>query len=309
MRVRMKEIFDTTLKDFKAYLKLERSFSDNTIISYCSDCRKLFEFTIAAEAADAPEEITSDLLETFIADQMKNGITKRSQARMMSSLNSMFRFLEGEGRMKGDNPCDSVAIPHIIPKLPNVLTYPEIEAVFEAVDLSRPYGHRDRAILEVLYSCGLRVSEAVTLKISDIFFKDQFVRIVGKGDKQRLVPIGEPALRAIRLWMDVRRTMPVKREAEDFLFVNRFGGAMTRVALFDIVKENAARAGITKSISPHTFRHSFATHLVENGADLRVVQEMLGHESILTTEIYTHIDTRKWQDTILKFHPASAEKI
>lgn len=304
----LKYQFDIILSDFKSYLKLERSFSENTIASYCSDCRKLFDFIIAAKAADAPGEITSVHLEAFIADQMKNGLTKRSQARMMSSLNSLFRFLEGEGRMKGENPCDSIAIPHIIPKLPQVLTYPEIEAIFAAVDLSKPYGHRDRALLEVLYSCGLRVSEAVNLKISDIFFKESFIRVIGKGNKQRLVPISEPALRAIRFWMDVRRTMPLMRDSEDYLFVNRFGGAMTRVAIFDIVKENAARAGIAKSISPHTFRHSFASHMVENGADLRVVQEMLGHESILTTEIYTHIDTKRWQDTILKFHPVRSPR-
>lgn len=303
----MKELFDTTLKDFKAYLKLERSFSDNTIASYCSDCRKLFEYLISAEAVEAPEEATSAQLEAFIADEIKKGLTKRSQARMMSSLNSLYRFLGSEGRLQGENPCEAIAIPHIIPKLPNVLTYEEIESIFAAVDLSKPYGHRDRAILEVLYSCGLRVSEVVGLEISNIFFAEQFIRVIGKGDKQRLVPIGEPALKAIRLWMDVRRTLPLRRDAEDVLFVNRFGGAMTRVAVFDIVKEYSARAGITKSISPHTFRHSFASHLVENGADLRVVQEMLGHESILTTEIYTHIDTRKWQDTILKFHPASTK--
>ena len=304
----MKDVFDTTLKDFRAYLKLERSFSDNTIGSYCSDCCKLFEFLSRLSVA-APEDATPDQLAAFVGEQVDGGLSKRSQARLMSSLKSLYRFLDGEGRMKGDNPCDLIAVPRIIPKLPEVLTYQEIEAVFDAVDLSKPYGHRDRAILEVLYSCGLRVSEAVALKISDIFFVEQFVRVTGKGDKQRLVPIGEPALRAVKFWMDVRRTLPVKREAEDILFLNRFGAPLTRVAVFDIVRENATVAGITKSISPHTFRHSFASHLVENGADLRVVQEMLGHESILTTEIYTHIDTRKWQETVLNYHPANRKNV
>jgi integrase/recombinase XerD len=174
------------------------------------------------------------------------------------------------------------------------------------VDLSKPQGHRNRAILEMLYSCGLRVSELVNLRISDLFFDDGFIRVIGKGDKQRLIPVGEPAVKAVGLWMDIRRHWPVVRGCEDCLFVNRRGRKMTREMVFLIVKEQAEVAGIHKEISPHTFRHSFATHMVENGADLRVVQEMLGHESILTTEIYTHIDTRKWQETILKFHPAGS---
>ena len=171
------------------------------------------------------------------------------------------------------------------------------------MDLSKPEGQRDRAILEVLYSCGLRVSEASELRISNLFLAEQFIKVTGKGSKQRLVPIGAPAIENLRMWLDIRRTWPVSREAEDNVFINRRGGRLSRVSIFNLVKKQAAVAGIRKEISPHTFRHSFASHLVENGADLRTVQEMLGHESILTTEIYTHIDTRKWQETILKYHP------
>ena len=230
-------------------------------------------------------------------------MSKRSQARVISSIKSLFRFLEDEGVVK-ENPCDMLDAPKMQKHLPSVLSVEEVTAILNSVDLSKPQGHRNRAILEMLYSCGLRVSELVNLRISDLFFDDGFIRVIGKGDKQRLIPVGEPAVKAVGLWMDIRRHWPVVRGCEDCLFVNRRGRKMTREMVFLIVKEQAEVAGIHKEISPHTFRHSFATHMVENGADLRVVQEMLGHESILTTEIYTHIDTRKWQETILKFHPA-----
>ena len=233
---------------------------------------------------------------------MGEGLSKRSQARLVSSLRSFYDFLVEEKRLK-DNPCDSLVIPRLNPHLPGVLTYDEVKAILESVDLSKPEGHRNRAMLEVLYSCGLRVSELVNLHISDLFPDDGFIRIIGKGNKQRLVPLGEPARDQIKFWMEDRRLLKPKKDAEDILFLNRRGGKLSRVMVFNIVRDQAALAGIRKEISPHTFRHSFATHLVENGADLRVVQEMLGHESILTTEIYTHIDTRKWQETILRYHP------
>jgi integrase/recombinase XerD len=229
-------------------------------------------------------------------------VTKRSQARAVSSIKALYRFLDAEGQLP-ENPCDKLSTPKLNPYLPTVLSVEEVMAILDSVDLSQPEGHRNRCILEVLYSCGLRVSELVGLKISDLFLDEQFIRVFGKGSKQRLVPIGEPAAQSIRLYRQVRDTGPVQKEAEDILFLNHRGGKLSRVAVFNIVKEQAAAAGIRKEISPHTFRHSFATHLVENGADLRVVQQMLGHESILTTEIYTHIDSRKWQDTILKYHP------
>ena len=231
-----------------------------------------------------------------------SGVTKRSQARAISSVKALYRFLDAEGRLS-ENPCDKISVPKINPYMPTVLSVEEVLSILDAVDLSQPQGHRNRAILEVLYSCGLRVSELVNLKISDLFLDEQFIRVFGKGSKQRLVPIGEPAIRAIMLYREIRDAGPVQKAAEDILFLNRNGGKLTREMIFHIVRDTTAAAGVRKNVSPHTFRHSFATHLVENGADLRVVQQMLGHESILTTEIYTHIDTRKWQDTILKYHP------
>ncbi len=294
-------IFDTTLADFRSYMKLERSLSDNTIAGYCSDCAKLFAF-LDREGISNPEDATSDNICAFIESTYAQGISTRSQARLTSAVKTLYRFLDSEGRLKS-NPCDKIETPKLPKYLPTVLSPEEVTAIIESVDLSKPEGHRNRAILEVLYSCGLRVSELTGLHISDLFLDEEFIRVTGKGSKQRLVPIGAPAIRQVRLWMDIRRTWNVSKSAEDLVFINRRGSAISRVMVFDIVKEQTAAAGVTKAVSPHTFRHSFATHMVENGADLRVVQEMLGHESILTTEIYTHIDTRKWQETILKFHP------
>ena len=294
------DIYETTLLDFKDHLKLERSMSPNTIAAYTSDVHKYFD--LLRSDGIAPADASIDDISRFLETQVAAGVTRRSQARMISSVKALYRFLDAEGILAA-NPCDKLSTPKINPYLPTVLSVEEVLAILDSVDLSKPEGHRNRAILEVLYSCGLRVSELVNLKISDIFPDEQFIRVFGKGSKQRLVPIAEPALKAIRLYREVRDAGPVAKAAEDILFLNRRGGKLTREMIFHIVKEQAAAAGIRKEISPHTFRHSFATHLVENGADLRVVQEMLGHESILTTEIYTHIDTRKWQDTILKFHP------
>lgn len=293
------DIYDTTLADFRSYLKLERSLSDNTLAGYSSDCSKLFDY-LRERSVTAPESASVDDLTGFLFSL--GDISKRSQARVTSSVKALYRFLDSEGRL-ADNPCDRLDAPKIPQYLPAVLSVDEVAAILESVDLSAPEGQRNRAILETLYSCGLRVSELVNLKISDLFFEEGFIRVTGKGSKQRLVPIGSPAVRQIRHYLEKRRCTPVRKEAEDTLFLNRRGGALTREMVFHIVKCQAEKAGIQKSVSPHTFRHSFASHLVENGADLRVVQEMLGHESILTTEIYTHIDTRKWQENILKHHP------
>ena len=295
------DIYETTMLDFRDHLKLERSMSPNTIAAYTSDIRKYFDL-LRSDGID-PADAGTDVIDRFLESQVAAGVTKRSQARIISSVKALYRFLDAEGKLP-ENPCDRIAAPKINPYLPTVLTVQEVLSILDSVDLSKPEGHRNRAILEVLYSCGLRVSELVNLKISDLFLDEQFVRVFGKGSKQRLVPIGAPAIQAIRLYREIRDAGPVKKADEDILFLNRNGGKLTRGMIFHIVKEQAATAGIRKVISPHTFRHSFATHLVENGADLRVVQEMLGHESILTTEIYTHIDTRKWQETILKYHPA-----
>ncbi|MGX8707669.1 MAG: site-specific tyrosine recombinase XerD [Bacteroidales bacterium] len=295
------DIYETTMLDFRDHLKLERSMSPNTIAAYTSDIRKYFDL-LRSDGID-PADAGTEEIDRFLESQVAAGVTKRSQARIISSVKALYRFLDAGGKLQ-ENPCDRIAAPKINPYLPTVLSVEEVLSILDSVDLSKPEGHRNRAILEVLYSCGLRVSELVNLKISDLFLDEQFVRVFGKGSKQRLVPIGAPAIQAIRLYREIRDAGPVKKADEDILFLNRNGGKLTRGMIFHIVKEQAAVAGIRKEISPHTFRHSFATHLVENGADLRVVQEMLGHESILTTEIYTHIDTRKWQETILKYHPA-----
>ncbi|MBO6081865.1 MAG: site-specific tyrosine recombinase XerD [Bacteroidales bacterium] len=294
------DIYETTLLDFRDHLKLERSMSPHTIAAYTGDVRKYFDL-LRAEGI-APENASIDEISRFLEAQVAAGITKRSQSRIISSVKALYRFLDAEGKL-AENPCDKLATPKINPYLPTVLSVEEVLAILDSVDLSQPEGHRNRCILEVLYSCGLRVSELVNLKISDLFLDEQFIRVFGKGSKQRLIPIGEPAIRAIRLYREIRDAGPVQKAAEDILFLNRRGGKLTREMIFHIVKEQSAAAGIQKNVSPHTFRHSFATHLVENGADLRVVQQMLGHESILTTEIYTHVDTRKWQQTILKYHP------
>ncbi len=288
------------LSEYRSYLTLERNVSPNTVKSYLSDCGKFFDF-LKSDNID-PVSAGYEAIDSFIVSQSGKGITKRTQARIVSALKSLYGFLTQEELVK-DNPCDRIAAPKINPYLPSVLSVEEVERILNSVDLSQEEGHRNRCILEVLYSCGLRVSELTNLKISDIFLKEGFVRVVGKGSKQRLVPLGEPAAKAIRLYLEKRRTGPIKREAEDILFLNRNGRKLSRVSVFKLVKAQAAAVGISKEISPHTFRHSFATHLLENGADLRAVQQMLGHESILTTEIYTHIDSAKWQATILKFHP------
>lgn len=295
------DIFDETLADFRSYMKLELSLSANTITSYLSDCGKLCTF-LRNCGLSAPEEASLTDLASFLEEAYSEGISKRSQARLTSSVKAFYRFLDTEGHLS-DNPCDKLEAPRINPYLPTVLSVEEVFAILGSVDLSRPEGQRDKAILEVLYSCGLRVSEISGLRISNLFLPEQFVKVTGKGSKQRLVPISAPAIRNLQMWLDIRRTWPVTRDAGDFVFINRRGGPLSRISIFNMVKRQAKAAGIRKEISPHTFRHSFASHLVENGADLRTVQEMLGHESVLTTEIYTHIDTRKWQETILRFHP------
>ena len=288
------------LAEYRSYLTLECNLSDNTVRSYLSDCGKYFEFL--AETGSEPVSAGYEELSEFVSRQAEEGVTKRTQARIVSALKSLYRFLCTEG-LVGEDPCDRIEAPKITPYLPAVLSVDEVERILDSVDLSRSGGHRDRCALEVLYSCGLRVSELTNLRISDIYLSEGFIKVTGKGSKQRLVPLGEPAAKAIRLYLGRRRTARISKQAEDILFLNDRGGKLSRVSVFNMVKAQAAAAGITKKISPHTFRHSFATHLIENGADLRAVQQMLGHESILTTEIYTHIDSSKWQASILNFHP------
>ncbi len=286
-------------KDYSYYLKIERSLSPNTVKGYCSDIGHFLE-DCGKEAA----EVRSEDIATYL-EKKSGSLTKRSQARLISALRSFYDWMILEGDIK-ENPCDRIDPPKIERHLPEVLSVEEVEAMIDSVDTGTANGIRDKAILEVLYGCGLRVSEACSLKLSDLYMEDGFVRIVGKGDKERVVPLGEMASEALEAYFEVR-VEPV-RGYEDNVFLNRFGKPLSRVSVFNMIKTQAVLAGIRKEISPHTFRHSFATHLIENGADLRVVQEMLGHESILTTEIYTHIDAKTWQGSIIAHHPRRKQK-
>ena len=287
------------LKDYNSYLRIERAMSRNTVASYCSDVEAFLEWYCGAA-----EAISNTSIEEYL--QFRDGISRRSQARVLSSLRSFCSWLVLEGIMK-ENPCDKVDSPKLGRYLPDVLSVGEVMDIMDSVDLATWQGVRDRAILETLYGCGLRVSEAASLRISGLYFEDGFVRVVGKGNKERIVPLGEIAAESIGSYLQVR-PLPRDVESDDILFLSRLGRAMSRVSIFNLVKKQAMAAGISKEISPHTFRHSFATHLIENGADLRVVQEMLGHESITTTEIYTHVEASSWQRTIMEHHPRMMRK-
>ena len=282
------------LSDYSYYLRIERALSPNTVEAYTSDMESFFS-QVAVEPARVS---TQDILDYLAANDR---LSKRSQSRLLSSFRYFFDWLVMEGDRK-DNPCAPVDSPKLGRYLPEVLSVEEVTSIIDSVDTSKWTGKRDRAVLEILYGCGLRVSEAVGLKISNVYLEEGFVRVVGKGDKERIVPMGEMASEAVKEYL-AARPEPASPQYDDILFLNRFGKAISRVALFSMVKRQAMAAGVNKEISPHTFRHSFATHLIENGADLRVVQEMLGHESILTTEIYTHIDSSTWQRAILEHHP------
>lgn len=282
------------LRDYRNYLKIERTMSRNTVASYCSD----MEMFLAAVPVEVKDVSPSDI-EDYL--QGRTGISKRSQARILSSLRSFFSWLVIEGVIM-DNPCDKVDSPKLGRFLPDVLSVEEVSAIMDSVDVSTWQGKRDRAILEVLYGCGLRVSEAVELKISCLYFDEGFIRIIGKGNKERLVPAGEMAADAVNEYLE-HRPSPYDAKSDDLVFLNRFGRSLSRQSMFKMIKKQALIADVRKEISPHTFRHSFATHLVENGADLRLVQEMLGHESLTTTEIYTHVDSTTWQREVLAHHP------
>ena len=285
----------TQLSNFNYYLRIERKMSPNTVASYCSDVSDFSSFCSGNPARATSADVTEYL------KARSEVLSKRSQARVLSSLRSFFDWTVLEG-LRPDNPCDNVDSPKLGKYLPEVLSVEEVDAIISSVDCSTPKGIRDRAILETLYGSGLRVSEAVSLRISDLYLNEGFLRIIGKGDKQRIVPIGGSEADAIEAYLAVRE-FPAGPEYDDILFLNRFGKSLSRVSMFKMIKEQAIAAGVFKNISPHTFRHSFATHLIENGADLRAVQEMLGHESILTTEIYTHIDSSTWQAAVLEHHP------
>lgn len=286
-------------KDFAYYLKIERAMSPNTVAAYVSDVETFLDgrdpLGICSE--DITEYFASKIVSKH-GESFGEAIAKSTQNRILSSLNAFFNFLLIE-ELIAENPCDRVEFPKMGKYLPEVLSIEEVEALIESVDLKNWNGYRDRAILEVLYGCGLRVSEVAALRISELYFNDGFIRVIGKGDKERIVPIGQMAIDAVNVYLEMR---PSELD-EDFVFVNKFGRSLSRVSIFNMIKRQALLAGIPKTISPHTLRHSFATHLVERGADLRVVQEMLGHESILTTEIYTHLDSSTWQKNVISHHP------
>ena len=294
------------IKGFRTYLRLERSMSLNTYNSYSSDVREFASWLASGSGPGVTLEKTAgENIRQYISSRIDPDggqvITGRTQARILSSLRSFFGWLQTEGIIT-ENPCDGIDAPKIGRYLPAVLSVDEVNDIMNSVDQSKWGGVRDRAILELLYGCGLRVSEVSDMRISNVYLQEKFVRIVGKGNKERVVPMGDPATEAVTAYLAVRPE-PADSDSEDILFLNRSGRQLSRISVFNMVKKQAMLAGITKEISPHTFRHSFATHLIEGGADLRVVQEMLGHESILTTEIYTHLDSTTWQNDILKHHP------
>ena len=287
------------LRDYNNYLRLERAMSQNTVASYCSDVVKFLSFFDTAERKVPAERLTAEDIKEYLASCP--GRSSRSQARLLSALRSFFNWMVLEGSVK-DNPCDRVDMPKLGRYLPDVLSEEEVFRIIDSVDVTTWQGCRDKAILEVLYGCGIRVSEAVGLKVSGLYFAEGFVRVIGKGNKERLVPLNDMAADSLKAYLD-RRPEPADSESDDIVFLNRFGRSLSRQSMFKMIKTQALLADIRKEISPHTFRHSFATHLVEHGADLRVVQEMLGHESVTTTEIYTHIDTSTWHQNILDHHP------
>jgi integrase/recombinase XerD len=293
--------WQTAMKDFEMYLTLERSLSKNSIDAYRIDVQKLHDFC-RSHADVPPTAVTQPVIKSYVKHLYDANTNKRTQARTLSGIKAFYKFLVLDNRMETD-PTELVESPKLGIYLPDVLSVSEIEALIAAVDASRPDGHRNRALLETMYGCGLRVSEAVSLRISDLFFNDGFIRVIGKGNKQRLIPIGKCAVNEINRYLPQRATQIILPKYEDILFLNRRGKALSRSMVFRIIKGLAIQIGLTKNISPHTLRHSFATHLIENGADLRAVQEMLGHESILTTEIYTHLNRKRWHATILKYHP------
>lgn len=297
--------WDIYIKQFRNYLKLERSLADNSIEAYIRDITKLKEFFEIKNLEVSPLKVRQENLIDFIEFVNELGMSPYSQARILSGIKSFYKFLLYEQYIEKD-PSELLESPKIGRKLPDTLEFHEIENILAAIDLSTDAGTRNRAMLETLYSSGLRVSELIELKISHIYTEEGFIRVIGKGNKERLVPIGREALKHISLYKDhVRVHQDIKRGYEDHLFLNRRGSRISRISVFTIIKDLAIQAGIAKSISPHTFRHSFATHLIEGGADLRAVQEMLGHESITTTEIYTHLDRDYLKQVIREFHPRS----
>jgi len=296
--------WESTIKGFKAYMQLERAMSTHSIDAYTRDVGKLVQYLEITQCQVTPQEVSSDQLEKFIWWLNDLGLSDKTQARILSGLKAFYKYMLLEDIID-DDPTQLLEGPRMQRKIPDVMSYDEIQAMLATIDLSHNHGVRNRAILETLYASGLRVSELTSLKLSGYFPEIGFLKIHGKNNKERIVPIGEEAIKHIDFYINgVRNHMKnIKKEGEDILFLNRFGKGLSRIMIFMIVKEAAQIAGIQKNVSPHTFRHSFATHLIEGGADLKAVQDMLGHESIITTEIYTHLDTDYLRETIMNFHP------
>ena len=293
-----------TINGFRAYMLLERSLSPHTIEAYLGDVGKLAQFITLSGQELSPAQVETDTLSAFFKHLNELGLGARSQARLLSALKTFYKYLLAENIVQTD-PTELLEGPRLPRHIPEVLSFEEIQRMLELIDLSTPHGVRNRAMLETLYACGLRVSELVELRLSNLYLDIGFVKVTGKGDKERIVPIGEDAVKHIRLYLEGVRQgmMNIHKDHANYLFLNRRGKKLTRVMVFLVIKEAAAMAGIDKNVSPHTFRHSFATHLIEGGADLKAVQDMLGHESIITTEIYTHLDTEYLRETVLQFHP------
>ena len=296
------------IDSYKAFLQLEKSLSANSVQAYLSDLDKLIAFCEIRGMEILPEDISHTNLNEFLVWAGELGMSPRSQARLVSGIKSFFKYLLIEDKIPA-NPAELLEAPMSGRKLPVVLSVAEIDRIMGAIDLSKAEGHRNKAIIEVLYSCGLRVSELIDMRITHLFFNEGFIKVTGKGNKERLVPISNKAIRETEnYFVQFRNKLAPVKGAENIVFLNRRGNRLTRVMIFTIVRNLALKAGVRKNISPHTFRHSFATHLVEGGADLRAVQEMLGHESILTTEIYTHLNREYLRDMIIRFHPRSLQK-
>mgnify|MGYP003292805560 CR=1 FL=1 len=287
-------------KEYHTYLKLERGLSDNSVTAYELDFKRLKKYM--DEHHIDVVRATFDDLQAFVFDTFKDITSAKTQARLLSSIHSFYRFLLYHHYIEQD-PSELLEMPRVEKKLPEVLSLEEIDAMIACIDMSKPEGHRNRAIIEMLYGSGLRVSELTDLRLSNIYRQEGYMRILGKGSKQRLVPISPVADEQLGYWLQDRNALDIKPESIDIVFLNHYGRQLTRAMIFTIVKRLAQAAGITKTISPHTLRHSFATHLLQNGADLRIIQQLLGHESIVTTEIYTHVDIHNLRDAILKYHP------
>lgn len=291
------------IKGYKSFLQLEKSLSQNSVEAYLNDLNKLIQFLEIKTPNVGPKDLNLNHLKNFVQWINEIGLSARSQARIISGIKGFYKYLLIENIIT-KNPTAMLESPRIGRKLPDTLSVEEIDSIMSNIDMSKPEGPRNKAILETLYSCGLRVSELIDLKISNLYFESGFIKVTGKGNKERLVPVGSVAIKFIRQYIEhIRNHLEIKKDCSDIIFLNRRGGKLSRVMVYLIIKDLAEKSGIRKKISPHTFRHSFATHLVEGGADLRAVQEMLGHESITTTEIYTHLDREYLRETILSYHP------